>query len=254
MIDLSDKLYVSTISDDAAELARTYGLGVEIAEFCTAFNMDRNFEIWDAGVKLQMQGVERFIFHAPFNELCPAAIDPLIVEVAKKRYAQACALMRGYGINTMIVHSGFIPILYDETWFAANSIEFWKEFISDKPDGFNLYLENVFEQTPGMLREIARGVNDEKFRLCFDVGHAGLYCDSVSLVEWAEQVTPFLGHVHLHNNNGENDTHNVLSDGKIDVAAIIKKILREAPQTTFTIEAVGGKPSLEWLKAGGFLP
>ena len=251
--NFSDKLYLSTIADDAAELARKYGLGIELAEFCTALNMDTEFPQNDARVRNEMQGVERFIFHAPFNELCPSAIDPLIVGVAKKRYAQAYDLICGYGINKMIVHSGFVPMIYFEEWFVEKSIGFWKEFLADKPDGLRLYLENVLENSPGMLIDIVAAVNDERLRLCLDIGHVALIESDIPITEWAAQMLPFLGHIHLHNNCGIRDTHNALGDGTIDVAAVLRMIADSSPDVTFTIETSDATSSVEWLKTNGFL-
>ena len=34
-----DKIYISTISTDAVRVAQEYGLGLEIAEYCTAWNI-----------------------------------------------------------------------------------------------------------------------------------------------------------------------------------------------------------------------
>lgn len=39
-----EQLFLSTIADDAAETAKRYGLGLEIAEFCTAYSMDDRFD------------------------------------------------------------------------------------------------------------------------------------------------------------------------------------------------------------------
>lgn len=46
-----DKIYISTTASDAAEVARRWGLGIEIAEFCTAWNMDDKFAETDAQVR-----------------------------------------------------------------------------------------------------------------------------------------------------------------------------------------------------------
>jgi len=228
-------------------------LGIEIAEFCTALNMDVGFVQSDERVRSYMKGVNRFIFHAPFNELYPSAIDPLIVEVANKRYAQAYGLMCGYGINRMIVHAGFVPMIYFESWFKEKSIKFWRDFLQDKPDGFKVYLENVLEGSPDMLCDIAAAVGDERFRLCLDIGHSALLGTGLTIAEWAERMLPFLGHVHLHNNFGKRDTHNALGDGVIDVAAAIRVIAESAPDVTFTIEASDAAASIEWLESNGFL-
>ena len=250
---MTNKLYLSTIADDAAELASRHGFGLEIAEFCTAYNMDTDFMTWDARVRGEMANVERFIFHAPFNELCPAAIDPMIVEVAAKRYAQAYSLMRGYGIDIMVTHTGFMPTLYSDDWFTSKSVVFWKRFLSDKPHGFKLYLENVFEQTPGVLQEIISVVSDERLRLCFDVGHAAVFGADISIPEWVEQIIPFLGHVHLHNNAGGHDAHDALGDGAIDIARLIQMVNEMAPDVTFTIETSRAQTSVEWMQMHGFL-
>jgi sugar phosphate isomerase/epimerase len=247
-----NKLHISTIAEDAAELAREYGLGLEVTEFCTAFNMDRDFETWDKQVRGKIRDMDRLVFHAPFNELCPGAIDPLIAEVAKRRYAQAYQLMRGYGINAMIVHSGFVPMVYHEGWFAEKSIEFWSAFLADKPDDFRLYLENVMEPSPDMLLEIVRGVNDSRFRMCLDIGHAAIVGKGLSLTEWVERFLPFIGHVHLHNNHAERDTHSALDDGTIDLAPLIRTVANAVPDVTFTIETAGSaRSSVEWLLANG---
>jgi len=253
MVNIAGRLYISTIADDAARLARDYGFGLEIAEFCTAFNMDTGVESWDRQVRGEMQGLHRFIFHAPFNELCPASIDPMIVEVTRKRYAKAFALMSGYGIDTMVAHSGFVPPLHDEGWFVEKSVLFWNDFLSDKPDGFKLYLENVLEGTPWMLREIACAIGDGRFGLCLDVGHAAIRGGGNPVAEWVDQMLPHLGHVHLHNNDGSQDTHNGPGDGAADVAAVIRRVTEAAPDATFTIETIAGKTSVEWIKSKGFL-
>ena len=47
------KFYLSTIAPDAAPLAREHGLGLEIAEFCTAWNMDEKF----TGVEIVLENI-----------------------------------------------------------------------------------------------------------------------------------------------------------------------------------------------------
>ena len=46
-----ERFYISTIDPNAADTAREYGLGLEIAEYCTAWNMDREFLETDAAVR-----------------------------------------------------------------------------------------------------------------------------------------------------------------------------------------------------------
>ena len=89
-----DKLYLSTIDSKAQEIAREHSLGLEIAEYCTAWNMDEKFRETDTAVRQKLTGIQNRILHAPFNELFPCAIDPKARALAADRYRQAIGLAR----------------------------------------------------------------------------------------------------------------------------------------------------------------
>ena len=197
-----ERLYLSTIADDAPETAAAYGLGLELAEFCTASNMDADFERTDALARAKMKRAGRAMLHAPFNELCPSAIDPLVLDVAKKRYAQAYELARGYGMRRMVVHSGFVPLIYFPEYFTGRAVDFWREYLKKLPADFTLVMENVLEDAPDMLIDIVRGVGDPRFKLCLDIGHANITKKGLAIEDWTRAVLPYLGHSHLHNNFG----------------------------------------------------
>ena len=91
------RFYLSTIAADAAGTARQYTLGLEIAEYCTACNMDEHFPETDAAVREKLAGIARVTLHAPFNELFPCAIDPRARAIAADRFREAIALAKGYG-------------------------------------------------------------------------------------------------------------------------------------------------------------
>ena len=79
-----EKIYLSTIASDAPLFAREYGFGLEIAEYSTAWNMDRRFEVTDSRVRESLKGISRSILHAPVNELFPCAVDEKARELAGK--------------------------------------------------------------------------------------------------------------------------------------------------------------------------
>ena len=106
---LRDRLYLATIAADADETASRFGLGLEIDEFCTAANFDADFDRWDGVARAHLAHSDRFVFHAPFAELCPCAIDPMVRGVTMRRFRQTAALSRAYGIRKIAVHSGSIP-------------------------------------------------------------------------------------------------------------------------------------------------
>ena len=55
----AQKLFVSTMDSLAGSCARRFGLGVEIAQFCTAANMDQGFRETDRNVREQTGDIER---------------------------------------------------------------------------------------------------------------------------------------------------------------------------------------------------
>ena len=244
-----ERLFLSTIADDAVQTAREFGLGVELAQFCLAENMDKTPPDVQASLDAALE-VPRRVFHAPFAELCPAAIDPLVREVAKRRFLQAAALAKRYGAEKMVVHSGFIPLVYYPEWFAPQSAAFWREFLNDV-DGLTLCVENVMETSPDALRQIAEQVNDPRLRICFDVGHA--FCQSGELAPWLDALAPYSSHVHLHNNHGSSDEHLGLPDGTLDMATVIRQLEALAPQATYTLEVRSARASVEWLLKEGLL-
>ena len=253
MRKLRDRLYLSTTAEDAPALAREHGLGLEIAEFCTASNMDVDFAAADAKVREAMTGVERFTFHAPFNELSPAAIDPLVKEIAYRRYRQAIELSPRYGAKKIVVHSGFVPLVYFPSWFSAQSVPFWREILHTAPRDVSLCLENVMESGPDMLLEIVEGVNDPRFRLCLDVGHAACMGKEMDAESWIQPLGPWIGHVHLHNNDGVGDLHRPLGEGVLDMDRIISALEEHCPDATLTIENIRAADSVRWLLERGYL-
>ena len=94
-----EALLISTVAGDAATVARQYALGLELAEFCTAYNLDDAFAQTDRAVREKTAGLACRVLHGPFNELFPCAIDPRARELARLRYRQAVAAARGYGIK-----------------------------------------------------------------------------------------------------------------------------------------------------------
>ena len=148
-----ENLYLSTIAPDAAGTARKWGVNLEIAEFCTAWNMDDRFSEVDREVRGKIKGVGSLLLHAPFNELFPCAIDPKARELAAARFRQAIALAKNYGARKVILHGGYNPWIYYPAWYVEQSILFWKDFLLDDP-GVELVLENVLETDPTWLLDI----------------------------------------------------------------------------------------------------
>ena len=241
-----DKFYLSTIDENAHHLARRYGFGLEIAEFCTPWFMDTEFQRVDPAVREKLRCSDRYVLHAPFSELFPCAIDPQVRAVAAQRYRQTMRIAREYGISRIVIHGGYNPRIYFPVWYTEQSILFWREFVAEIPEGTVLYLENVFEEEPSMLCEIIEEVNDPRMRMCLDVGHVNAY-SHIPVMDWLRRCAGIVGHFHLHNNDTSQDSHSQLTEGTIPMEELLSAIDELCPTATMTLELIDAQPSVEWL-------
>lgn len=240
-----ERIYISTTASDDAAVARKYGLGLEIAEYCTAWNMDDEFVRTDMAVREKLDGIQNRVLHAPFNELFPCAIDRKARELAAYRYRQAVDLAKQYGAAKVIIHGGYNPKIYYPCWYIEQSVLFWKDFLKENP-GVQIVLENVLEEEPTMLRDIIKGVNSPKLRMCLDVGHVNAY-SKVPVMDWLETCAPYIEHFHIHNNDGSWDTHSALDQGSIPMKELLTKAEALCPDAAFTLELMEAESSVRWL-------
>ena len=240
-----ENLYLSTIAPDAVHMAKEYGIHLEIAEYCTAWNMDEKFGGVDQVVRKKLDGISQSVLHAPFNELFPCAIDKKARALAADRYRQAIELAKRYGSTKVIIHGGYNPWIYYPVWYVEQSILFWKEFLKEDP-GVEIVLENVLETEPQWLLDIAKGVDDPRLKLCLDIGHVNAY-SKIPLVDWLESWAPYLSHFHIHNNDTSWDTHSPLTEGTIPMKDLLEKAYLLCPDATFTLELMEAEASVKWM-------
>ena len=272
------KFYLSTIADvtyiwneeeqssvmkyihRTGPIAKEAGIGLELAEFCISDNCIDLTPVMSFFEENVNDYTSDLVFHAPFNELLPHAIDPEIVSLAKKRYKFSYDLCEKYGCKKMIAHANFIPTVYFEEWFIPRQIEFWSSFLEENKGDCVITLENVMEDHSSMLLDIVKGVNDERLRICLDVGHANLHPEKP--LKWIENCGEYISHLHIHNNNGpvssENksrgDLHNPLGEGEMDMKYILETAQKCcAKDITATVECFQLEECVNWLKENTFI-
>ena len=247
-----EKLYLSTVDENAGDLSRKYGLGLELAEFCTAWNLDDEFPQTDEKIRKESQGIDRFTIHGPYNELFPCAIDRRARALARDRFCQTLEIARHYGVHKVVFHAGFNPWLYYPIWFTEQSIVFFKDFVREIPEDITVCLENVLEDTPAMMTDIIRAVDSPRLRMCLDVGHANAY-SKVKPETWITECRDVLDHFHIHNNDGTRDSHSALTEGTIPMADLLAQIECLCPRATLTLELPDGAASLDWMSKNHLL-
>ena len=248
-----DGSYVTRNENRTAAVAKEYGLGIELAEFCLSDRLDGDaFTETDALIRDKLALVPDCILHGPYNELSPASIDPRALQLTEYRYGQALRDARNYGAKKIVLHSGFNPMSYYPEWYRDRAVAFWRAFLQNHPGDEMFCLENVMENEPQILCDVLDAVDSPRLRLTFDVGHAHSRSD-ISVFDWLDCWGGRISHFHIHNNFGKIDTHNPLDEGTIDMPRFLARALELCPGATFTVETMEAAPAARWLKAQGFL-
>ncbi|WP_303857583.1 sugar phosphate isomerase/epimerase family protein [Aminicella lysinilytica] len=248
-------IFLATFSDKATDVINKYGCGMELNEFCISSSLDDGTrQETVAAMKKEMEqcGVDspsKALVHGPFTEICPQSIDHLAVEMGLLRLNQAYEGTRALGLDRLVVHSGFIPLIYFNEWHVQQSVKFWKEFMADKPADFHIYIENVLDEEPGPLLQIVEEIDDPRVMLCLDIGHANVVTlPDYTVEDWIKIWGSHIGHFHFHNNDGVTDLHDPLDRGTLNIENVLSTIDRYCDQSaTITVESRECDESIRWL-------
>lgn len=181
----------------------------------------------------------RTTIHAPFLDLNPGAVDPLIRSVTAGRFRQVFKAAGFLTPRVIVCHPGYDDLHYcnNRIDWLKNSITFWREFTdAARETGTVIAIENIFDSDPSMLRALLEEVDDPVFRHCFDTGHWNMFATG-TLEEWFGELGHFIAECHLHDNHGHADEHLPVGEGMIDFSLVFNLLDTYAPHAVKTMEA-----------------
>jgi len=177
--------------------------------------------------------------HAPFMDLNPGALEPLVFAATRHRFAQSINAAEALGARLVVFHPGYDPWKYggqDHLWLEQNQL-FWPPLLERAAQaGCRMALENIFEVRTETLVALLDSIDSQLLGHCFDIGHWHLFAE-VSLAEWFAALGPRLVHLHLHDNFGKHDEHLPVGEGGIDFASLFSLIATLPQRPTMTLEA-----------------
>lgn len=191
-----------------------------------------------AGLCLAAEGLKVTV-HAPFMDLNPGALEPLVREATRKRWMQTLEFAEILHARVVVLHPGFDRWRYggqSRPWIDA-CLEFFPPFLEQAERQQSLLvLENIFEETPETLAEVLRRLDSPWLGHCFDAGHWRLFA-KCSMEKWFEVLAPWMRHLHIHDNCGDRDAHLAVGEGDIDFSRLFQLVggLRNSPTMTLEI-------------------
>lgn len=251
--DMKQRLFIATFSENAIAEIRENRLNIEFDQLCISENLNKEHiekTLSDMRQDWKDSGAPKAIVHGPYTELNPSSIDSRALKLTRDRYEEAYQVCRRLGVNRMVVHSGFIPHLYYRGWHKEKSVAFWKSYMIDKPENFQLLIENVFEDDPYLIKSITEEINDERVRICLDTGHVNVSSEkNYDVLYWIRELGELIGHMHIHNNYGEKDEHGSISAGNINMEKVIAFTDKYSGRdVSLTIESRTCHDSIRWMQ------
>jgi sugar phosphate isomerase/epimerase len=199
------------------------------------------------------QGAGRQVtLHGPFQDLAPGALDDGVLAASRRRLRQAFRYLSVFRPRAVVCHLGYEARHYhwDQERWLARSAATWKELAAlAAPFGVTVMLENVYETEPELFLEVLGRVEAPNLQVCFDVGHL-LAFSTGDFPHWLKTLAPVIGHLHLHDNNGDADNHLALGAGRVPVQETLDYLFAQGRRPSVTLEPhqEGSlEPSLDYL-------
>ncbi|MCK5683660.1 sugar phosphate isomerase/epimerase [bacterium] len=176
--------------------------------------------------------------HAPFFDLAPGALDPAILKASRSKLQKAAELIKIFKPRSMVCHLNYEEnkqgykkeewlLTAQETWQQLNRIT--------KDHDCLLMLENTYEITPEAHEKIFTTLNSDNVRFCLDVGHLMSFAKT-PWQDWLPRLSPWLGQLHLHDNDGETDQHLGLGFGSFDFKGLFQFLSKNNLRPLITLE------------------
>jgi sugar phosphate isomerase/epimerase len=208
-------------SDSFAEFlafAKERSHNLEIASFAYSNVLDTNWEEILADHQQKLQGFEGVIsLHGVIQEMIVHSRDKRIREVAEKRIRLNLEIAKALNARYVVFHGNFNPLIrqesYRRNWIERNA-EFWSEVL-DKYDDLTVLLENLWEPGPEVFKRLLEKAKSPRLKICFDTGHANVF-SQVGLEEWLFALAENIAHVHVNDNDGEDDYELAPGEGNIN--------------------------------------
>lgn len=237
--------YIATVMDDSERQE----------EIIAGYRAYREGYVGEAGAT---NGFSEDTMHGAFLDVTVHSDDPLIRDASMLRVRQSMETAKSMGLKGVVFHTGrlagFRAAGYLSNWRDRNEA-FFRE-IADRYPAQQIYMENMFDEAPDILAGLAEKMRDVKnFGVCLDYAHAMISrCPGR---EWIEALGPYIRHIHINDNDLQNDLHLAVGAGRLDWQEFDRLIRQNQIEAPVLVEVSGyeaQRESLRYMKRYGIYP
>lgn len=242
----------------STELSEKYSLGFEYNDFFIPSVLDNEAELNEIISIYKNCRLPGFTtIHGAFFDVLPFSPDKRIKEISELRIRQSISAAEKIGAHAVVFHTNYNPFLnskaYVDKWISDNAC-FWGRILADYPRMF-IYLENMFDCDPYIISELSEKLCVHKnYGVCLDYAHALLSATSPEV--WVKELSRYIKHVHINDNDLISDLHLAWGDGKINRGEFYTnydKYMHDASVLIETTSAENIRRSLIMLEKEGFI-
>ena len=231
------------------------GFGIEILDFALEGGLDKKYDkniaVWKERLGEFGAGeVPDVIIHGPRRKMYPLSSNYAASAAAYEKLFDACLAL---GARRAVIHAGLTRPKSNETVSRIKFdavVEFYRELAAMAgARKVALLIENLYEADPLQIVELIERVGAHNLKACLDTGHAN--CSGTATPSmWLNALGRHLTHVHIHNNDGKEDSHRSLDDGTIDFEDFFRALaeLRLKPEICIEQTPEPLARSIDWLR------
>ena len=241
MIGIASPLFCSTPFARMAEsIAEHFDLWEVLSEGEHRLDLVRK-ELRDARDTLGL----RFQAHVPLSDVNIGSVYEPMRRAAVGEVAHVIAMCRELDIPVVTVHPGFvngIAFLDRSRPLAVTRRSIQELAPVAEEHGVVMAVENMpanINATCTKTEDLLSVIDGTTAGICFDMGHANT---AGELDDMLKQVSMFRN-VHLHNNEGQWDQHNVIDEGTADLGKVVS-VLRSSYSGNLVIESTDLGPGV----------
>lgn len=196
--------------------------------------------------------------HGAFLDITIHSQDPEIRKVSEGRVRQSLAIAEELGIRGVVFHANLIAGYYAKTYlegWLSSSVQFWKKMLKEYPT-LEIYIENMFESRFEDLKQLAEAMKEEtRFGICLDYAHTSVFGKEHN--DWVEQLSPYIRHFHINDNDLQDDQHQTVGNGEIDWEIFTEKMKKNQIDASVLVEVrelSSWEDSVDFMKKNNVYP
>ena len=209
--------------DKYLEISNKYNLGFEYNEFFNpnildSLDLDKIIEDY------KRLNRKNDTLHGVFYDICLDSVDEKIAKISYERVKSSLEIATKLNCKGVVFHTNYITWMkskaYQKRWVEKNK-EVYLKLIDEYPN-LEIYVENMFDLDPYLLRDLMDSINHERIGVCLDVAHASI--SKVDIKIWFDVLKKYIKHIHINDNDLIEDSHQELGTGKINYKKVFKYI------------------------------